>query len=167
MDHLEISEKLRVQTEDLNRGAPIPTVNASDIEQLWYAMPRINADFPPRPNVATGMGVVASYGVDAAVDRPEEFFSVSQRYQLLSFLVEKGVLNEYKHGEELDKRVFRAAATMPCNLQDVGEAVFPLLFSQSPPELVAKAKEGMLAHGYDPDKPNLPGKFLNWLRDNC
>ena len=180
MDHAEISQKLRAQAEDfglhermrqqaedLNKGAPIPTVRPSDIEQLWYAMPHIKADNPPRPNVAMGMGVVASYGVEAAADRPEEFFSVSHRHQLLSYLVGKGVLNDYKHGEELDERVFRAAATVPCDIQDLGETILPLLFAKSPPDEVAKAKKDMLAHGYDPDKPNLEGKFLNWLRDNC
>jgi hypothetical protein len=105
-EDLELSERIRQQTEEINRGAPIPTVSAADMEQLWNATRRINADFPPKPNRSIGMGALAAYGVEAAVNRPEEFFSVSKRYQLLSYLVERGVLNDYKHGEELDERVF-------------------------------------------------------------
>ena len=74
-------------------------------------------------------------------------------------------MNDYKHGEELDEKVFRAAATMPCDLHDLGETMLPLALAQSPAEIVAKAKEEMLACGLDPEKPNLDGKFLSWLRD--
>jgi hypothetical protein len=168
MDSLEISEKIRAQAEEINRGAPIPAVSAFDMKQMWNAMLHMNADFPPDPNCrTTAIGVFAAYGVEAAANRPEEFMLVSWRHRLLSSLVEKGVLNDYKHGEELDERVFCAAATMPCDIQDIGETMLPLLFAQSPPEMVAKAREEMLAHGYNLDKPNLEGKFLNWLRDNC
>jgi len=114
------------------------------------------------------MGVLAAYGVDVVANQPEEFFPVSWRHQLLSFLVERGVLNDYKHGEELDERVFRAAATMPpCDLHDLGEAMLPLALAQAPPEIMAKTKEEMLAHGCDPKKPNLDQKSLDWLRHNC
>jgi hypothetical protein len=43
----------------------------------------------------------------------------------------------------------------------------PMFLAQQPTEIAAKAREEMLAHGYDPAKPNLDSKFLNWLRDNC
>jgi hypothetical protein len=163
----ELSERTRAQSEEINRGAPIPAVRASDMKQLWDAMRRIKADISLKSNAQIGMGALAAYGVEAAVNRPEEYSLMSTRFQLLSFLVERAVLNDYKHGEELDERVFRAAATMPCNIHDLGETILPLALAQSPPEIVAKTKEEMLARGYDPEKPNLDGKFLNWLRENC
>jgi|SRR6266536_3651297 len=163
----ELIEKIHAQTKLFNDGAPIPPVSASDMKQMWDATRRMNADIPPRPNVATGLAVFAAYGVDAAFGRPEEFFSISWRHQLLESLVGRGILNDYKQGEELDEKVFRAAATMPCDKNDVAETMLPLLFAQSPADHAAKAKEEMLASGYDPEKPKLDAKFLDWLRNNC
>ena len=162
----ELIEKIHAQTKLFNDGAPIPPVSASDMKQMWDATRRMNADIPPRPNVAIGLAVFAAYGVDAAFS-PEEFLPIRWRHQLLESLVERGILNDYKQGEELDEKVFRAAATMPCDKNDVAETKLPLLFAQSATELVAKAKEEMLADGYDPEKPKLDGKFLDWLRNNC
>ncbi len=154
--------------DKFNSGAPIPPVSAADIKQMLDVTRRIKQMWDaPRPNVAIGLAVYTAYGVDPAFARSEEFFLVSWRYQLLADLVERGVLKDYMHGEELDEKVFRAAATMPCDKNDLAETMFPLFLAQSPAEVAAKAKEDMLARGYDPEKPNLDGKFLNWLRSSC
>jgi hypothetical protein len=50
---------------------------------------------------------------------------------------------------------------MPCDKTDLAETMLPLLFAETPPELATKAKEEMLAGGYNPEKPNLDGKFLD------
>jgi hypothetical protein len=77
MDNLELSEKLRAQSEEINRDAAIPPL--------------------------------------------------SSRHQLLSFLVERGMLNDDKHGKRIGRKgVFRAAATMPCDIHDLDETVLPL-----------------------------------------
>jgi hypothetical protein len=137
----EVSEKIHAQAKLSNDGAPIPPVSASDMKQMWDATRRMNADMPPRPNGATGVAVFAAYGVDAAFNRPEEFFLPSWRYQILVALVERGVLNDYKHGEELDEKVFRAAATMPCDKTDLAETMLPLLFADSG-RACSKSKRG-------------------------
>lgn len=155
-------DHLHVVMEQFNSNAPIPAVSASDIKQLWEASRRI----PPRPNVAVGLGVYAACGVEAA-SRPEQFMWVSFRLSLMSALVGRGVLNDYMHGGDLDEKVFRAAATIPCSKGDVAEAMVQLKLAQSPAEIVAKAKEEMRGEGYDADKPNIDGNFLDWLRDNC
>jgi hypothetical protein len=67
------------------------------------------------------------------------------------------------HGEELDEKVFHAAATIPCNKDDWAGVLAQLGLAQSSAEVVAKAKEEM----DDTDKPSIDGKFLHWLRDNC
>jgi hypothetical protein len=127
----------------------------------------MNTDMPPRPNVAIGLGVYVAYGLEAASARPEQMMSIGFRLELLSALASRGVLNEYKHGEELDEKVFRAAATIPFNKHDLGEAMLPLRLAQLPADVVAKWTEAMRAEGRDPDKPNVDGKFLDWLRDSC
>src|SRR5579864_8397460 len=87
-------EKLQANTDpalalvdQINKGAPIPPVSASDIKQLWEASRLMNADMPPRPGVAIGLGVYAAYGVDAAADA-ERFIAVRWRHTVLADLVD-------------------------------------------------------------------------------
>ena len=133
---------------------------------MWVAMRRLHADMALELGTQVGLGVLAAYGVDA-IFQADRCFPLFWRHLLLSFLVERGILNEYKHGEDLDERVFNAAATMPCNLEDVGETMLPQLLAQSPADVLSEAEEHMLARGYNPEKPNLDGKFLDWLQKNC
>jgi hypothetical protein len=63
--------------------------------------------------------------------------------------------------------VFVAAATMPCDKTDLAETMLPLLLAKSSAEDVVKAKEEMRAGGYDPDKPNIDTKFIDWTKNNC
>lgn len=60
----------------------------------------------------------------------------------------------------MDEQAIRAAATMPCDKTDLGEAMIPQALAMAPAESAAKAKEEMRAGGYDPDKPNVDRKFL-------
>jgi hypothetical protein len=158
------SELFRAMIKQLNEGAPIAPVSASDVKQLWDATRRMNSDMPPSSDVRIGLAVYAAYGFEAASAGPEQFMPIQWRHRLMSALVERGVLDDYKHGEELDEKVFRAAATIPCNKEDIGETMMPLIFAQISAEDAQKAKQEMLAGGYDPDKPNIDRKFLDWLR---
>jgi hypothetical protein len=160
------AEATRTVYEQFNSGAPIAVVNPSDLKQLWEVTRRMNADMPPRPGVAIGLAVFAAYGFEAASASPEQRVPIQLRCQLMSALVERGVLNDYLHGEELDERAFRAAATMPCDKIDLGEAMIPQMLATYSAEIVEKAKEEMRAGGYDPDKPNVDNKFLDWLRSS-
>jgi hypothetical protein len=159
------AEAMDAAAAQFNSGAPIPPVKASDLKQLWEATRRMNADMPPRPGVAVGLAVYAAYGFEAACAPPEELMAITSRGQLLSAIVERGVLNEYVHGEELDEEVFRAAATMPCDKDDFFQAIMPDMVTQLPAEDVAKFKEEMRTHGYDIYQPSVDRKFLEWLRN--
>jgi hypothetical protein len=160
-------ERVQALTKQFNEGAPIAEVRARDLKQLWQAKQRWYAGIPPEPNVAIGLGVWVAYGVEAAAGPPEEFYPISLRHELLSSLVERGVLNAYKHGDELDENVFEVAATMPCDKTDLAETMLPILLAKSPTEHVSKAKEEMHAGGYNPDESNVDSKFLDLLCKNC
>jgi hypothetical protein len=160
-------ESLQAMIKQFDDGAPIPPANPHDLKQFWDVSRRINTDMPPRPGVAIGLGIFASYGFEAASAGAEKYMPVEWRHELMSSLIKRGVLKDYVHGEELDEKVFAAAATMPCDKTDVAETMLPFLFSKSSKEDAAKAMEEMRAGGYDPDKPNIDGKFLDWLQNNC
>jgi hypothetical protein len=127
-------ERVHAIVKQLDDGAPIPPVNVRDMKQVWEATRRMNADMPPNPNRQIGLGAYVAYGVEAAAGPPEELFPIAWRYQLLSSLVERGVLNDYKHGEELEDKVFDVAATMPCDKTDLTETTLPILLAKSPAE---------------------------------
>jgi len=152
--------------EEFNKGAPIPTVSASDIKQLSEATRRLNAEIPPDPSMAIGTAVYASYGVECASE-PAKFMAAQWRLTVLSDLLERGVLNAYVHGGVPDEKVFIAAATIPLTKVDIGEVMVPQALAQAPPELGARAREEMKAQGYDPAHPNIDGKFFRWLQDSC
>jgi hypothetical protein len=160
------AESVRALVERFNSGAPIPPVSASDIKQLWDASRRMNADMPPRSDVAIGLGVYLAYGVEAAVD-PERFMAVQWRHTVLSDLLERAVLADYLRDSEPDDRVFAAAATMPCTKDDLGQAMLPQVLAQMPSEEAVKMREEMKASGFDPAKPNIDSKFIRWLQDSC
>jgi hypothetical protein len=159
-------KRVRAIFKQFTDGAPIPPVNVRDLKQVWEATRRMNADMPPNPNRQVGLGAYVAYGVEAAAGPPEELFPIGWRYQLLASLVERGVLNDYGRGEELDEQVFRVAATMPCDKNDLAETMLPMLLAKSAPEHVANAKEAMLAGGYNPERPNIDSKFLDLLLRN-
>lgn len=100
----------------------------------------MNADMPPRPGGAIGLSVFAAYGFEAASASPEVRVPIQLRCQLLAALVERGVLKDYPHGEELDERAIRAAATMPCDKSDLGEAMFPQMLATYSAETVENPK---------------------------
>jgi hypothetical protein len=164
MDRSEaVAMQMLAVAETFNSGAPIPPVNAFDIRQMWDASRRMNAEMSLDPNHAVGLGVYAAYGVEAASTRPEQFILVHLRHSLMSDLVGRGVLNDYMQGEELDEKVFHAAATIPCSKDDWAGVLVQLSRAQSSAGVVEKAKEEIR----DTDKPSIDGKFLHWLRDNC
>jgi hypothetical protein len=171
--NFDTPEKIQANTEavlalvqQFNAGAPIPPVSASDLKQLWEVTKRMNADMPPRPNVAIGAGVFAAYGIDF-VHEAERFMSAQTRLELLSNLLARGVLSEFTRGEELDDKLFDAAATIPICKTDLAEAMLPRLLAESPADVAAKAAEEMRAGGYDPASPSIDGKFIDWLSTKC
>jgi len=69
--------------------------------------------------------------------------------------------------ESLRKRVFAAAATVPCNKNDLGEALALRMLRDSPPDIVEKAKEETRQAGCNADHPKVGNKLIEWMRDNC
>jgi hypothetical protein len=94
---------------------------------------------------------------------PEQFGATQLRWLLLSSLFERGVLKDYTNREKQDvtEKVFCAAATMPFTMKDFLEAGLRFREEQ------ARTKEDLRALGYDPEKPIVDGKYLDYLRDNC
>jgi hypothetical protein len=162
------AEAMDVAAKQFNSGAPIASVKASDLRQLWDADRRMRADMgPPKPGGAVGLAVYAAYGFEAAAGDPGELLPITMRHKLMSALIERGVLSDYMQGEDPDEQVFRAAATMPCNKDDFFEAIMPEMLTLMPADDVAKLKEDTQAHGYDVNKPSVDVKFIEWLRTKC
>src|SRR5207248_11146238 len=84
-------ESLHTMIKQFNDGAPIPPANAYDLKQFWDVSRRINEDMPPRPGVAIGLGVFASYGFEAASAGAEKYMPVQWRHELMSSLIKRGV----------------------------------------------------------------------------
>lgn len=146
----------------INAGAPIPPVSAIDIRQIWDATRQMNRDRPPRPGFAIGLDVYAAYGVDCAAE-PARFMSAHSRHTLLSDLIGRGLLAGWVRNGEPDERVFEAAATVDCALEDLGRATLKTL-AQSDAEFAAHATEALRAQGQDPEHPEIEHRFVELLR---
>lgn len=154
------------------RGAAIPAADASDVKEMWYtareADHRKKAGEKPATKTPTTIEELT----------PEQFAATHFRWMLLSSLFERGVLKDYTNREKLDvtEKAFCAAATMPLTMKEWQEAA--LRFQLTPEReagakteadhrALAKIREDLRALGYDPEKPLVDGKFLDYLRDNC
>ena len=69
--------------------------------------------------------------------------------------------------ESQRKRVFAAAASFPCNKNDLGEAMMHKMLRDSPPDVVQSAYEEYRQAGYDPEHPKVAERFKRWMHDNC
>jgi len=138
-------------------GAPIPPARVSDVKEMWYA-----AREAERRKKA-GEEVPAKPSKTLEELTPEQFGATQFRWMLLGSLFERGVLKDYTNREERDvlEKVFCAAATMPFTMKDWDEAAVRLLAAPD------KKAEELRALGYNPEKPVVDEKFLDWLRGNC
>lgn len=152
-------------TERINSGAEIPTVSPSLIEHLWVAISRIPK--PQSQHTAIGLGAFALCDPDALPKNPEQRVAMMARYALLDALVERGILSEYMEDEALRKKVFAAAASLPCNKNDLGEALAEKLLRDSPPERLEEAQKELSEAGYDPTHLKVAEKFIEWMHDRC
>ncbi|HEX6802158.1 MAG TPA: hypothetical protein VF133_00630 [Terriglobales bacterium] len=149
----------------INAGAPIPQVSATDVKQLWDASRRMSADRPPRPGFAVGLSVYAGYGVDCAAEHAR-FMAVQWRHMLLADLIDRGLLADWVRNGEPDERVFEAAATVDCSLEDLGRATLKTL-GQTDADFAAHATETLRAQGQDLEHPEIERRFVELLRDKC
>jgi hypothetical protein len=61
-----------------------------------------------------------------------------RRYALLDLLIRAGVLDRYMEDATLRHKVFTAAATLPCDINDFGEVMMLKRLRESPPDVVEK-----------------------------
>jgi hypothetical protein len=161
MDDLE---GLEAAVEQLNACAQIAQVEPSLIGHVWKAMSRI----PRNEGQPCAVGhVAARLEPDLAPRNPEQKLAMMVRYALLNALIECGVLDEHMNDETLRKKVFAAAALLPCDQNDLREAVAERVLRQSPPDVRQKTKEELAQAGYDPGHLKVADKFIEWMRDNC
>lgn len=151
-------------TERINAGAEIPTVDPSLIEHLWLAINRIPR--PQRQQTAIGLGAFARCDPDALPKNPDEHVAMMARCALLDALVERGVLDDYMKEESQRKKVFAAAASFPCDKNDLGEALTERVLRDLPPDQLEEANEQLKQAGYDRDHLRVTDKFITWMRDN-
>ena len=155
---------MNAATEQINAGASIPPIDPALIERVWQAVSGI-----PRPSgrhVSIGLGAVASGDPTLAPTTPDQQVALMVRNAMLDALVERGVLDEFMQDASLRKKVFQAAATLPCDKNDFGEAVAEKVLRESPPELGAKTEEEFKLAGYDPNHLKIVDKFIAWIRDH-
>jgi hypothetical protein len=159
------SVEFNAYAERINEGAPIAQVEAYLIEGMWEALSRMPAE--KRQHVSVGLGAFARVNPNFAPPSPEQTVALLARYALLDALIERGILDDYMRDELLRKRVFAAAASLPCDKNDLSEALAQKILRESPAEVVASTKEEMRLAGYDPDHPKVGDKFIEWMCDTC
>ena len=160
MDDLE---GLDAATERLNAGAQIAQVEPSLIERMWKALGRI----PRNQGQTAGVYVAAQLDPGLAPPSPEQRLAMMMRYALLNALIERGILDDYMKDETLRKKVFATAARLPCDKNDLQEAVAERVLRESPPDIARNTKEELERDGYDPYHLKVADKFIAWIRDNC
>jgi hypothetical protein len=63
--------------------------------------------------------------------------------------------------------VFAAAATIPCDKNDLGEALAQRMLRNSSPDVVERTKDEALQAGWDLDRPKVGETFIEWMRSHC
>ena len=156
-------EDLETAIERLNDGVQIADVRPILIERMWEALSRISSDKRQPP---AGRYVGALFDPDLVPSNPEQKLAMMVRYAVLNALIERGVLDEYMKDEVSRRKVFAAAALVPCDQNDLREAVSEKVLRQSPPHVRQKTKEELTQEGYQPDHLKVADKFIEWMRDN-
>jgi len=141
----------------VNAEGPLETVDPSWIERSWKAVKSLDGI----EHRSVGLHAVADPNAPAL--SPGQRLAVGFRYALLDSLLKRGVLDSYMEDETLRKKVFAAAATLPCDKNDLGEATFLKRIRESPPEVAEKMIGEMRNAGYDPGRPKLDEKFFAWM----
>jgi hypothetical protein len=148
----------------LNAGEPIAPVELSLIERAWNRLSQLDKDQPQR----IGIHLMAVAGNDPNLSSlsPDQRIAFTFRYALVAALIKAGILDRYMEDAKLRPKVFAAAASMPCDKNDLGEAMALKRLRESPPDVVEKMTEEMKQAGYDPDHPKLGEKFISWMHHN-
>jgi hypothetical protein len=144
-------------------GEPVAPVEFSLIERAWNRLSQLATDLPQR----TGhLMAVAGNHPDLSSVSSGQRFAFAVRYAQLDALIRAGVLDRYMEDATLRQKVFAAAASLPCDINDFGEAMMLKRLRESSPDVVEKMKEEMRQAGYDPNHPKLGEKFVSWMDQN-
>lgn len=149
----------------LNAGGELQPVDASLLENLWNAMSRI-----PKPqgnNVAIGIDAITGFDPNALPLNADKQVAVMMRYAVLEALQQRGVLVDYMTNDAAKKRVFEAAATFPCDKNDLSEALAESALRNAPPERQKVMMAELTKAGYDPDHLAVADKFVAWMNEHC
>ena len=148
--------------EKLNAGDPIPPCDAAYLKNAWEALSSLPAGI--RGTVSFDVRAISGdAGPDLMTRDPGQFVAFGMRFAMLQALTERGALNDYMQDDAQRTKVFHAAATMPCDKNDFGDAMSQQILRDSPPDVAAKTREEMLAAGLDPDHPKVITKFIAWM----
>ena len=149
--------------ERFNReGGPVPAANPDHIKMMWNRMREAKPmRHPGKPSdFSEAVGIDASFLGESARDN---LAAITIRLGLLRSLLERDVLRDYVHGDEVPDEVFATAADIPCDKEEFSEAMLQLTMKQRPDEDYSEWKREMIANGYDPNAPKIDAKFLMWL----
>lgn len=155
---------MNAAVERLNAGDPIPPIDPSLLEHVWEIMSRVPRE--QRENRAIGLGAFAMCDPNREPASPEQQVALMARLILLDALDERGVLNEYMGDESSRKKVFAAAASLPCDKNDLGEALAQKHLRESPPDEAAKFREELRNEGLDPDHPKVGKRLMEWMKEH-
>jgi hypothetical protein len=144
-------------------GEPVAPVEFSLIERAWNDLSRFPRDPPQKVGHLTA---IAGNNPDLPSLNPDQRIAFAVRYALLDVLIRAGLLDRYMEDATLRHKVFAAAATLPCDINDFGEVMMLKRLRESPPDVVEKMIEEMGQAGYDPDHPKLGEKFIAWMHHN-
>jgi hypothetical protein len=161
-DEVFTDEAMKFMDRFNHEGGPVLPVDPDALKRIWPAIRK--AEALAKPHTTTGLGAVAGPSLEMA--QPESgaaWLSLVLRGRLLSSLEARDVLREHVVDENLNDDVFRAAATMPLDKEDLAEAMILLHLAQSPEDVRSKTKQQLKAEGYDPDSPNIDSKFLRCI----
>ena len=152
--------------ERFNReGGPIPETDADHLKQMWKGVRVADANFADTTKTC-GLGALGLAPADLGNPSTAEFSVLFLRLNLLRALFKRDVLRDYLVGGELRDEVFRAAAGIPCDKDELAEALIHATWDIFPAEAVSEFKAKMVSEGYDPDAPRMDAKFLSWLREH-
>ncbi|HKF03688.1 MAG TPA: hypothetical protein VKB49_15320 [Candidatus Sulfotelmatobacter sp.] len=155
---------LEAALERINAGAPIPTIEPSQIEHVWERLSRIRRE--TQQNGTVGLTAVCG-NPEFAPKNPDEQIALSIRYALLDALVERGVLDDYMNDASARQHVFVAAATIPCDGNDLAEALEGKELRETSRDVVGQTKEELKNAGSDVPRPKIVEKFIDWIRSHC
>jgi hypothetical protein len=144
-------------------GVQVSSIEPSQIEHVLEIVSRVPKDLPQ--NTATDL-IGLCGNADFVPKDPDEQVALMMRFSLLNALMKLGVLNDYMKDDAGRKQVFAAAATIPCDKDDLTEVWFALMLRDAPRELIERTKEEANHAASEPDRPKISEKFIGWIRSH-